>query len=543
MDNGAVIPTTALAPDEAATLLRALEEPARLWPLLLDLMVRHLPCDACALLRHEGGAGGGQEGAGGGDEALLVPLATRGLSPDTLGRRFPLDDHPRLRAIAGGAAGPLRFPADCDLPDPYDGLIPDQGDRLHVHDCIGAPLAVDGRPWGVLTLDALNAGRFDGWEEAIAAWARLAEALAATVESRAAAVRQATMRPPAFDHQAEQQPADPRAGADMLAPPGASPAMAALLAEIDTVAASDLVVLVLGETGVGKELVAHRLHARSGRSAGPLVQVNCAALPEALVESELFGHVRGAFSGALADRRGKFELADGGTLFLDEVGELPAAAQAKMLRALQNGEIQRVGSDRNITVDVRVVAATNRDLATEVREGRFRADVYHRLSVYPLRVPPLRDRGADVLRLAGLFLERNRARLGLRNLRLSAGAERCMLVYPWPGNVRELEHAIGRGAIRARVARPPDGGVLTLTPVDLGLEDGEAAVATPAAEPPPLVPLPGVLPLREATEEVQRRLIQDRLQRHGGNWAQAARSLGLDRSNLFRLARRLGLRE
>ncbi len=540
MDNEAVISTSSLSLEEAGALLLALDDPVRLWPLLLDLMSRHLPCDACALLRHDGRAG----------EGLLVPLATRGLSPDTLGRRFELDEHPRLRAIAEADGGPLRFPAGCELPDPYDGLIPDLRERLHVHDCVGAPLSVDGRPWGVLTLDALNEGRFDGWDGAIAAWAQLTADLATAVERRAA--QDAAM---AADGGTPLRILDdPPQGLD-FDPVGSSPAMAALLTEVDTVAASDLVVLVLGETGVGKELVARRLHAYSPRAAGPLVHVNCAALPDALVESELFGHVRGAFSGAVADRRGKFELADGGTLFLDEVGELPLAAQAKMLRALQNGEIQRVGSDRHITVDVRVIAATNRDLAAEVREGRFRADVYHRLSVYPLRVPPLRDRGTDILRLAGLFLERNRARLGLRNLRLSAAAERRMLAYPWPGNVRELEHAIGRGAIRARVARPPDGGVLTLTPVDLGLEDlgladpgqeeGSAVTAAMPAQQPRLPEPPDFpeLPLRDAVEDLERRMIREHLARHDGNWAQAARSLGLDRSNLFRLARRLGLRE
>lgn len=531
MDNEAVISTSALPLDEVGALLQALDDPARLWPLLLDLMTRNLPCDACALLRRDGQAG----------EGLLMPLATRGLSPDTLGRRFELDDHPRLKAIAQAGERPLRFPAGCELPDPYDGLIPNLRERLHVHDCVGAPLTVDGRPWGMLTLDALNEGRFDGWEEAIADWARLTADLAAAVERRAALVSDGGADLRSLD--------DPPQGFD-FDPIGASPAMASLLTEIDTVAASDLVVLVLGETGVGKELVARRLHTRSPRAAGPLVHVNCAALPDALVESELFGHVRGAFSGAVADRRGKFELADGGTLFLDEVGELPLAAQAKMLRALQNGEIQRVGSDRHITVDVRVIAATNRDLAAEVRDGRFRADVYHRLSVYPLRVPPLRDRGTDILRLAGLFLERNRARLGLRNLRLSVAAERRMLAYPWPGNVRELEHAIGRGAIRARVARPPDGGVLTLTPADLGLEEGEGGTVTapmsvqqPRPPEPQILPDLPQLPLRDAVEELERRMIREHLARHDGNWAQAARSLGLDRSNLFRLARRLGLRE
>ena len=541
MDNAVVNSTVDgaafLPADAVAGLLERLDDPARLWPALLDLIGQGLRCDACALLRLDGDR--------------LLPVATRGLSRDTLGRRFRLDEHPRLKAIAGSGGPPVRFPADCELPDPYDGLIPDLQDRLHVHDCVGVPLTAGGRPWGVLTLDALHAGRFDGQEAAIAGLARLAAALADLVERRAAPPwREALDREVEVPRPFDERP-DPRF--DLI---GEGPAMAALLREIDSVAATDLVVLVLGETGVGKELAARRLHARSRRSRGPLVHVNCAALPESLVESELFGHVRGAFSGAVADRQGKFELADGGTLFLDEVGELPLAVQAKMLRALQNGEIQRVGSDRHRTVDVRVVAATNRDLAQEVRDGRFRADVYHRLSVYPLQVPPLRERGNEVLRLAGLFLDRNRARLGLRNLRLSPSAERRMLTYPWPGNVRELEHAISRGAIRARTARADAdggagnggvGGVLTLTPADLGLAD-EAAAGGPAeggpaagAKPAPAVPAPDAT-LRDAVEDLQRRMIQDHLAREDGNWAKAARGLGLDRSNLFRLAGRLGLR-
>jgi len=179
--------------------------------------------------------------------------------------------------------------------------------------------------------------------------------------------------------------------------------------EILTVANSQLAVLIHGETGVGKELVAQALHAMSSRASLPLVVINCAALPDQLIESELFGHVKGAFSGAERDRQGKFELADGGTLFLDEVGELSASAQAKLLRVLQSGQVQRVGSDREHRVDVRIVAASNRDLSAEVKEGRFRADLYHRLCAYPLHIPPLRERGDDVVLLAGYFWSRTAA--------------------------------------------------------------------------------------------------------------------------------------
>jgi anaerobic nitric oxide reductase transcription regulator len=301
---------------------------------------------------------------------------------------------------------------------------------------------VGGRLWGLLTLDALQAGAFDPVGPA------QRQALVTLVQDgieAAGTIRQLAEQ--AHREQARLQ-ALQRSTLAQRSLGGHSPAMQALLREIDLVAGSDLTVLILGETGVGKELVAQRLHAQSARRERPLVQVNCAALPDTLADSELFGHRRGAFTGALQDRAGRFELADGGTLFLDEVGELSLPVQAKLLRVLQSGEVQRPGSDRLLRVDVRVLAATNRDLAAEVAAGRFRADLYHRLSVYPLRVPALRERGRDVLALAGGFLEENQHRLGTRNLRLTPAAKAWLLQQPWPGNVRELEHVISRAALR-----------------------------------------------------------------------------------------------
>lgn len=223
--------------------------------------------------------------------------------------------------------------------------------------------------------------------------------------------------------------------------------MREVIDRLDAVAETPATVLLVGETGVGKELLARALHARSDRRNGPLIKVNCASVPAELFESEFFGHVRGAFTGAHRDRRGRFELADGGTLFLDEVGEIPMALQSKLLRVLQEGELERVGDDRTLRVDVRVVAATNRDLEAEIEAGRFRRDLYYRLSVFPLTIPPLRERTDDIPRLARAFLHEHSARLGRRGLTLRDADLARLCAYSWPGNVRELSHVIERAVI------------------------------------------------------------------------------------------------
>jgi transcriptional regulator with GAF, ATPase, and Fis domain len=229
---------------------------------------------------------------------------------------------------------------------------------------------------------------------------------------------------------------------------GTSPAIARVREAIAQVAGTPATVLITGETGTGKELVARAIHLASERRAAALVRVNCGAIAPGLVESELFGHARGAFTGAIRERAGRFEVAAGGTLFLDEIAELPPAAQAKLLRALQEGELQRVGDERVRKVDVRVIAATHRDLAVEVQAGRFRQDLYFRLSVFPIHVPPLRERPDDVAVLARTFLAREAAALR-RPLRLSEGSVARLRAYPWPGNVRELQNVIGRAAVLA----------------------------------------------------------------------------------------------
>jgi anaerobic nitric oxide reductase transcription regulator len=488
---------------------------------LLHTMRALFPSDATALLRLDGDT--------------LVPLAIDGLSGDTLGRRFRVSEHPRFARILAHPA-PTRFSANSDLPDPYDGLVKGVSGDLEVHDCLGCPLLIHGRAWGLLTLDALDPARFDGIDMAsLQAFLSLAAAtvsVAERIDTLAKSSEAERQRAEVF-----RQASGPRRR-EMI---GSSEPQRRLLEDIAIVASSDLTVLVTGETGVGKELVASEIHTQSPRADKPLVSLNCAALPDTLVESELFGHVRGAFSGASSDRRGKFELADGGTLFLDEVGELPLHVQAKLLRVLQNGQLQRIGSDSEHKVDVRLIAATNRDLAEEVREGRFRADFYHRLSVYPLVVPPLRERGRDVLLLAGFFLEENRSRLGLLSLRLAADAQAALLAYGWPGNVRELEHLIGRSALKALAAHRERPRILTLTAADFALS-GDSAQSMQTAAPQPLPSSAGGPDFREAVSAYERTLILDALQRHGQNWASAARELGIDRANLNRLARRLGLK-
>ncbi|GHA20191.1 nitric oxide reductase transcriptional regulator NorR [Oceanisphaera arctica] len=478
------------------------------------------------------------------DDDVLSPVAVDGLVREALGRRFVVAQHPRLAAILASRST-VAFAPNSTLPDPYDGLLEHHvGEALPVHDCMGISLYVEGNLWGALTLDALEAGTFD--REAHAQLQRLMLPVAAAV--RMTRLEQDIRGLRLVRQDAPELLSERREG-EIL---GQSGQLRQLLQELDVVADSELPVLLTGETGVGKDLFAHRLHQHSRRRRKPLVQVNCAALPESLAESELFGHVKGAFSGAGNARPGRFEAADGGTLFLDEVGELPLGIQAKLLRTLQNGEIQRLGEDKPRKVNVRVIAATNRQLHDSVRDGHFRADLYHRLSVYPVPIPPLRERGGDVLVLAGHFLELNRARLGVRSLRLSPASEQALCRYDWPGNVRELEHVISRAAIKALSRGAVREDIITLEPelLDLaGDSQGSVATATEAGintgatpDSADLVSGPPPVSLQQATNDAQRRAIEQALMQSKNNWAAAARLLEIDPSNLHKLAKRLGMK-
>lgn len=373
-----------------------------------------------------------------------------------------------------------------------------------------AVLIVSGEGTVENALKAGQRGAFDFIEKPI----RDPEALLVTL---AEAVRVSRLR------RAPRPPAGgaPPAGDETLGMVGDSPAIARLREQVRRVGPSSGRVLVTGENGSGKELVAHAVHALSKRSSGPFVKLNCAAIPRDLLESELFGYERGAFTGAVQSKKGRLELADGGTLFLDEVGDLAPEAQAKLLRVVETNELERVGGTRTARVDVRLVAATNKDLADQVRSGEFREDLYFRLNVLPVQVPPLRERRADIGTLARYFLAQFAAIEGRTGLRLTPEAEQLLAEYPWPGNVREMRNLMERAVVLVEGEQ--------VTPADLlpWLEsqpgDGEEAG----------------LRGRVARSEIDS--IRRALEAADWNVTQAAAGLGIDRTNLHRKMRKYGI--
>lgn len=301
---------------------------------------------------------------------------------------------------------------------------------------------------------------------------------------------------------------------------GTSPAMQSVFNSIRKVATSDAPVLVLGESGTGKEMVAHAIHQRSARKDGPFVAINCSAIPETLLESELFGHEKGSFTGAHVQRKGRIETASGGTLFLDEIGELPALLQVKLLRFLQEQVIERVGGRQPIPVDTRVISATNVDLKKAIAENKFREDLFYRLAVVVINLPPLRERETDIRLLAQEFLRRAAAKIGKNGLTFDHDAFRALNDHPWPGNVRELDNRVKRAVIMADGKR--------LTPGDLELEGVSER--------------PHAANLKEAREAVEREMIQKALRKHGGKIAPAATDLGISRPTLYELMDKLGMK-
>jgi two-component system NtrC family response regulator len=305
---------------------------------------------------------------------------------------------------------------------------------------------------------------------------------------------------------------------DML---GTSPEMQSVFAFIRKVAGTDVPVLLLGESGTGKEMAATAIHRRSARKDGPFVAINCNAIPENLLESELFGHEKGAFTGAHIQRKGLLETASGGTLFLDEIGELPPAIQVKLLRFLQEQRLQRVGGRQEIQVDTRLVAATNADLKQLIDDGKFREDLYFRLAVVTIRLLPLRERGEDIVVLAREFLQRCTTKERGTKLVFAPDALRAMIQYSWPGNVRELQNRVKRAVIMASGSR--------VTAKDLELDERKAASASSART------------LKQGREQVERDLVQQALKRHAGRITAAAADLGISRPTLYELMEKLNI--
>jgi two-component system NtrC family response regulator len=300
---------------------------------------------------------------------------------------------------------------------------------------------------------------------------------------------------------------------------GTSPEMQAVFSSIRKVATTDAPVLILGESGTGKEMAALAVHRRSRRKEGPFVAINCGAIPEALLESELFGHEKGSFTGAHAQRVGRIETAATGTLFLDEIGELPLLLQVKLLRFLQEQQIERVGGRRPIHVDTRVIAATNRDLSKAVKEGGFREDLFYRVAVVVLKLPGLREREGDAVLLAQAFLKKFSRESSKEKLRFDPKAVQALRQYAWPGNVRELENRVRRAVIMSEGSR--------VTAADLEIAEAVEAVVPRT--------------LKEAREAVERELVQQSLRRHGGKISRAAEELGISRPTFYELLAKLGM--
>ncbi len=307
---------------------------------------------------------------------------------------------------------------------------------------------------------------------------------------------------------------------------GQCPQMEEVFSTIRKIASADIPVLILGENGTGKELVARAIHAQSLRKDGPMIPINCGAIPENLLEAELFGHEKGAFTGAVGQVRGKVEYADGGTLFLDEIGEMPQPLQVKMLRFLQDKTMQRVGGREMIEVDARIVAATNVDIDAAIKAAVFREDLYYRIGVITLELPPLRERGEDICLLGNFFLNRYITEFGKKIRGFSSAAEHALRAYAWPGNVRELENKIKRAILMA------DG--LFLEPVDLGFEPNEhAAVTFPTDE----------MTLKQARDRLEREMLVASLKSHEGNVAKASEHLGVSRPTFYDLMKKHHLQQ
>jgi transcriptional regulator with GAF, ATPase, and Fis domain len=458
----------------------------------------------------------------------LELLAAAGM-PDGAGppARIPLEHYSFTARVDAGESVVIQDAAvEMDPTLPGDRRIMDFGSRS----CLIVPLRFGEQVGGGLYFGKLHPYWFDALDVELANGIA-AQVVLAVQHQRLAEEQAQRVRAEGRARQLEQrlsslrQALDDRYGFDRIV--GRAPALQEALARAAKVAPIETTVLLTGESGTGKELVARAIHQASPRAEGPFVAINCAALPETLVDSELFGHEKGAFTGAEKQKPGRFELAAGGTLFLDEVAELPATVQAKLLRVLQEREFQRVGGTATLRADVRLITATNREPARAVTEGRLREDLFYRLNVFSVHLPPLRERGDDVLLLAHHFVRELGARIGRGEPGLSREAQELLRAYRWPGNIRELANAVERALILA------EGGLLTAA--HFGLDGGRAAPRDGAAGPAgdPAAP--------EALAELERRAILAALEHTRGNKTQAAALLGITRTKLHTRLKRLGL--
>jgi len=423
----------------------------------------------------------------------------------------------------------------------YSGIDDDSG--LATHSILAAPLVSHRGNAGVLevinpTFDGAK-GEHGQVDESLLFLESLAGSVAVALENAGfVEALQASER--SLRTRADQLQRDIARRDRFLTIAGNSRAMQSLFDEMETVAASPITVLIQGETGTGKELVARAIHNEGERADGPFLAVNCSAFPETLLESQLFGHARGSFTGADRDKAGLFEAAAGGTLFLDEVGEMPATMQPKLLRVLQEGEILRVGDTKPRDVDVRVLAATNRDLKHEVDEGRFREDLYYRLAVFPLTTPPLRERREDIPLIVATLLERVSQRHGKKTAGLADEVMQALVAAEWEGNVRELENEIERA-----VALTPAGETVTLARLSARVAGREASAAGAGAGVAAGVVAGGAaasLPLREARRAFERDYVARVLQRNDDNVTRAAEDMEISRVALQKKLKDLGLR-
>lgn len=445
--------------------------------------------------------------------------------------RFPLEYFSfGLRVEAGETALIHDAPAELDATRPGDRLIIEGGGRS----CLIVPMRFGERVGGGLYFGKRQPNWFDRLDAEVAAAVASQVVLAVQHQSLAEEQRRLASvetRAKRLEQRLEflRDELRERYGFDRIV--GRSPALREVLERAAKVAPTEATVLLAGESGTGKELVARAIHHASRRADGPFVAINCAALADTLLESELFGHERGAFTGADRQKPGRFELAAGGTLFLDEVGELSAAVQAKLLRVLQEREFQRVGGTATLQADVRLIAATNRNLDQDVQAGRFRDDLYYRLNVFAIQLPPLRERGEDVLLLADFFVRSLGARMGKADLGLSRDAREALLNHAWPGNIRELQNAVERALIVS------DGGLLTAA--HLGIDSGAARVPAPLL--PTAVAAAAAAESADSLRDIERRMVLEAVRKAGGNKSRAAALLGLTRSQLYTRLKRHGL--